>query len=237
VLIRRHAEDPAQLLIEGGGPTAIRVAPAQHAAGRGSEVLVTEAFARDHGLVIATTELAYRSPEPLTEDQRDQVEDLMLDSDPPVAGDGGPVRFLDLTWYQPESGPSPFQLELLLTGIALAFSVFIVGASLALAAAESKDERDVLTVAGAPPGALARAAGARAWLLSGLGGLLAVPIGFLPMVVFVQADDGDFPLVFPSTTVALLLVAVPTVVGLVAMASSATAQRLRPVRVSTATFE
>ena len=38
-------------------------------------------------------------------------------------------------------------------------------------------------------------------------------------------------------TVLLLVIVVPTVVALVARTASATAQRLNPVRVSTATFE
>jgi hypothetical protein len=133
-------------------------------------------------------------------------------------------------------------VELILSGIALVFSLFVVGVSLALAAAESKDERDILTIAGAPPAALARSAGARAWLLAAIGGALAVPVGFLPVVVFSYAShdqlvDERFPLVFPGRTVLMLLVAVPAIVCAVSFASSATAQRLRPVRVSTATFE
>jgi hypothetical protein len=67
--------------------------------------------------------------------------------------------------------------------------------------------------------------------------VLAVPAGFLPIVVYTQADEGDLPLIFPGRTALLLLVVVPTIVGAVALASSATAQRFRPVRVSTATFE
>ncbi len=237
VLVRHRAEAPAQLVLSSGEPRPIPVVAGEHAAGRGTEVLVTEALARELGLEIAPSELVYDNPEPLTEDQRDAIEDLQLDSEAAAAAPDGRTRYLDLWWYSPPGGPSPFQVELILTGVALLFAMFVVGASLALAAAESKDERDVLTVAGAPPRSLARAAGARAWLLAGIGGLLALPIGFLPVVVFTQAEDDGFPLVFPGTTVALLLVAVPALVALVAHAASATSQRLRPVRVSTATFE
>jgi ABC-type lipoprotein release transport system permease subunit len=146
----------------------------------------------------------------------------------------------------PDRGPSPFQLELILSGVALVFSLFVVGVSLALAAAESKDERDILTIAGAPPGLLARMAGARAWLLAVLGAAMAVPVGFLPVIVFAKAQGQrsssggyatDFPLVFPTRTVLLLVVVVPLTVSLVSWLSSASAQRLRPLRVSTATFE
>jgi hypothetical protein len=75
-----------------------------------------------------------------------------------------------------------------------------------------------------------------------IGAGLAVPIGFLPVVVSSWASGNDpntagaFPIVFPTRTVGLLLV-VPLVVCAVAWAASGTAQRLRPVRISTATFE
>lgn len=71
---------------------------------------------------------------------------------------------------------------------------------------------------------------------------MAIPVGILPVMVFSytsrdQFADGRFPLVFPTRTGLLLLVALPAVVALVALFSSAAALRLRPVRVSTATFE
>jgi ABC-type antimicrobial peptide transport system permease subunit len=145
--------------------------------------------------------------------------------------------FTSFEWNYPRTGPTPLQIELIITGIALAFAMFVVGVSLALAAAESKDERDVLTVAGAAPRVLARSAGSKAFLLAGIGGLMAVPIGFLPVLVFAQAETDGFPVIFPTAIVALLVLGVPTVVGLASMLASATAQRMRPVRVSTAVFD
>lgn len=103
--------------------------------------------------------------------------------------------------------------------------------------------RDILTIAGAPPGTLARSAGARAWLLAVIGTAMAVPVGFLPVIVFSWASDRNglslqgFPIVFPTRTVLLLVIAVPLAVALASWSSSALAQRLRPVRVSTAVFE
>jgi ABC-type lipoprotein release transport system permease subunit len=186
----------------------------------------------------------FKTPGALTETQRGDLEDVQHDLQ---SGPGGAVsEWVGLEWSSPEAGPSPFQLELILSGVALVFSLFVVGVSLALAAAESKDERDILTIAGAPPGTLARSAGARAWLLAVLGAAMAVPVGFLPVIVFARAQsqgrqpgylDEGFPLVFPTRTVLLLVVVVPLVVCAVAWFSSATAQRFRPVRVSTAVFE
>jgi hypothetical protein len=94
-----------------------------------------------------------------------------------------------------------------------------------------------LTVAGVAPRTLAASAGAKAWLLAGIGVAMAVPVGLLPVAVFVAADDGAARFVVPWRPIGLLALALPVVVAAVALAASATAQRLRPVRVSTAVFE
>lgn len=205
----------------------------------GPELLITEAKAEELGLPVADRGVLLQNPTDLTDDERDLVDDVWIDHQSDASLRGGELesKFLYVGFHHPDRGPSPLQIELILSGVALAFALFVVGVSLGLAAAESKDERDVLTVAGAPPGALARSAGARAVLLSVLGAAMAVPVGFLPVIVFSRATDDGFRLVFPTTIVAVLLVAVPVVVGLCALVTSAAAQRLHPVRVSTATWD
>lgn len=204
--------------------------------GGSGRILITEARADALAVAVIDAASLLHLPAPITAEQRDGIEDLWFDRPSDSAQ-------LDIQWATPNPfGPTPAQLELLLAGVALALSLFVVGVSLALAAAESKDERDVLTIAGAPPAALARSAGARAWLLAFIGGLMAVPVGFLPVVVFTYASGirvfGESPpLVFPTRTVLLLVLVVPAIVALVSWSASATAQRLRPVRVSTAVFE
>jgi putative ABC transport system permease protein len=208
-----------------------------------SSYLITEDLAEELELETSESVIVIEAPEPLTAEQRGVLDDLRWDLESGVVGPAeAHDAYNDVRWEEPRSGPTPFQVELILTGVALVFSLFVVGVSLALAAAESKDERDILTIAGAPPGALARSAGARAWLLSIIGTVMAVPVGFLPIVVTswatAQNDEADgYPIVFPTRTVALLVIALPLAVCLVSWASSATAQRLRPVRISTATFE
>jgi hypothetical protein len=59
----------------------------------------------------------------------------------------------------------------------------------------------------------------------------------LPVAVFVAADDGTMRFVVPWRAVGLLALALPVIVAVVALASSAAAQRVRPVRVSTAVFD
>jgi ABC-type transporter Mla maintaining outer membrane lipid asymmetry ATPase subunit MlaF len=63
------------------------------------------------------------------------------------------------------------------------------------------------------------------------------PDDLLPVAVLVAADDGVMRFVVPWRAVGLVGVALPAIAAAVALAASATAQRLRPVRVSTAVFE
>ncbi|MBA2496608.1 MAG: hypothetical protein H0V33_05840 [Acidimicrobiia bacterium] len=113
----------------------------------------------------------------------------------------------------------------------------MIAVSLALAASETRDERDVLVVAGAAPSTMRRTSGRKALLLSGLGAALAVPVGFLPVAVFTAVSSDDLPLVFPWRVVLLLLVAVPVVAAAVTTVGSGIVLRLRPVRVSTMAFD
>lgn len=218
-------------------PVAARAVHHPHGLGYLTRLLISPERADALGLETVSAGTLFHLPSPITDDQRDGLEDLQYDN---AFADRDSM--LTVQWDHGSSGPTPLQVELILSGIALVFSLFVVGVSLALAAAESKDERDILTIAGAPPAALARSAGARAWLLAAIGGAMAVPVGFLPVMVFSYAShdqlvDERFPLVFPSRTVLMLVLVVPTIVCAVSFASSAAAQRLRPVRVSTATFE
>lgn len=239
VLLTEGPSGPVSLLAPDGRTIAARAVGHRYVVGYFAWVLVTEERVAELGFSTTPMATIFRVDHELTADERGALEDLQWDLQ---NADG--IGVAQLQWSQPMSGPSPFQLELALTGLALVFSLFVVGVSLALAAAESKDERDVLTVAGAPPRVLARAAGARAWLLSGIGGAMAIPVGFLPVVVFAKASSTDgspfsdqFPLVFPTRTAVLLIVLVPLVVAAASWLASTSAQRLRPVRVSTTTFE
>ena len=109
--------------------------------------------------------------------------------------------------------------------------------NLALSAAETRDERDVLTIAGAAPGMMSRTNGYKAALLTGMGSLLAIPVGLLPVAVFLRAYGTSKPFVFPGAVVALLVVAVPVAAGLVTGAASALALRVRPVHISTMAYD
>ena len=217
-----------------GSQRRLVVADAAHSAGPHWPVLASPALAEDLGLEPAPAALALVAGTALTDDQVADVraleEDWQLDH-------ARSPSWLDIWVHQPPTGPTPAQIEAVLSGVALVVAAFVVAAGLALAAADARDERDVLTVVGAGPGALARAAGARASLLAGLGALMAVPLGLLPVAVYVAVDDGSMPLVVPWRTVGLVGVALPVALAAAAVATSAAALRLRPVRVSTAVFD
>jgi ABC-type antimicrobial peptide transport system permease subunit len=116
----------------------------------------------------------------------------------------------------------------------LGFTLFVVAVSLALASSETRDERDVLDVVGASPKTLRRTSARKAVLLTVLGALLAVPVGFLPVLVFVQANShNDVDLIFPWRVVTILLVAIPLIAGLVTTCGSAVSLRARPIKAST----
>jgi hypothetical protein len=84
---------------------------------------------------------------------------------------------------------------------------------------------------------LRRASAHKAWLLSFLGAVLGIPVGFLPVVVFTRADPTNIPLVFPWRIVVLLVVLVPAAAGIVTTLASGIALRRRPVTISTMAFE
>jgi hypothetical protein len=196
-------------------------------------VLVSPALVDELGVEPRDGAVAFVNDGPLTARHFDAIEALRDDwlFDEPA------TACCDVSAAWPDMGVNPVQVEFIMAGAALVFAVLVVGATLALAAAESRDERDVLTIAGVAPSTLARTAGAKAWLLAAIGALMALPVGLLPVAVFVAADDGVMQFVVPWRTVGLLAIVLPAIAAVAALTASATAQRIRPVRVSTAVFE
>lgn len=233
VALRPLAGEPSVVLPDGSERPLV-VADAAHSAGPHWPVLVSPELAGDLGLEPVPAALALVAGTALTDDQVDDVRALAEDWQFEHAMS---PAWLDVWVHEAPTGPTPAQIEVLLSTVALVVAGLVVAAGLALAAADARDERDVLTVVGAGPGALARAAGARAWLLAGLGAVMAVPFGLLPVAVYVAVHDGTMELVVPWRTVGLVAVALPVALAAAAAATSAAVQRLRPVRVSTAVFD
>ena len=113
------------------------------------------------------TAIIFRSPQALTANQRAAIDELVAGDDrfrlagtPPPASDD-----VDLSVTMGGAGPRPDSSAVTLAwsaGITLGFSALVVALGLALAARDTRDERDVLEAIGAPPKLLRRLAGARA---------------------------------------------------------------------------
>jgi hypothetical protein len=200
------------------------VLPALDHAANDTQLLITPARVAQLHLRSAVGSIVLRSPGALTSTQRAAIIDLP-----------GGTGTIDV--YRPPGRASPFLGDWSLVGIALALVLFVVAVNLGLSAAEARDERDVLAVVGAKPGAMARTSGYKAVILTVMGAAMAIPIGFLPVVLFVHASPGVIPLEFPWRVVTLLLFGVPLVGGVIVTASSAAALRLRPVRISTMAYD
>jgi putative ABC transport system permease protein len=201
-------------------------------------LLLTPDTVRRLGFSTAPGDLVLRLPKALTDDQVDAAREIAEASgESPGEAPAGFNRYTQVNFDFPNDRPDPLVLEGILSGMALLLTLFVVAASLALAAAETRDERDVLSVVGASPAVLRRASAHKAWLLSFLGTVLAIPVGFLPVVVFTRADPTKLPLVFPWRVVVLLVIVVPVVAGAVTTLASRLALRRRPVTISTMAFE
>jgi putative ABC transport system permease protein len=215
-----------------------------HGFGSSGELLLTPAKADELGWPTARAGVVFRTPDPLTAEQRDAVEDVELaiaaegeratDADPlaPISG-----RSVWLDIERPELQVGDGLVETVPTAVALLFALLVLAVGLALAAVETRDERDVLAALGAPPRILRRTSGCKAFLLTVLGGAIAVPVGLLPVAVFTRLDDDTLPLVVPWRTIGLLVVVIPLVAMLLTSTATRTALRFRPVHVSTATFD
>lgn len=191
------------------------------------------------GLVERPPLVVVRASEALSSAQVAAVSDVVEDHrlDMATADVDAPHLSVSTFMRYPEAGLDPLVLEALLTGAALLFSLFVVAVSLALAAAETRDERDILTVVGAAPTTMWRTSARKAVFLTALGGALAVPVGFLPVVMVTLAEDPTPPLVFPWRVALVVLLAVPAIAGAVTALGSAVALRVRPVRISTMAFD
>ena len=127
------------------------------------------------------------------------------------------------------------EVRLTLVGVTLLLVMLLVSIGMALWAVESRDDRDVLVAVGASPSTMARIAGWRAGGLTFVAMVIAVPMGIGVAWAVARAAHGSIAV--PWLLAALLVGAVPAVIGVGAVACSALAQRVRPVRMSTLTCD
>ena len=230
--------DTAPRTLRVGGRTIELVQVRVHALGILHPVLITPELAADLRLTPMPGPVVLRAPQTLTSRDLDLLSEVRDDIQMSTPAADGTVVNTGVAIFSESDAPPAFVFEALLSGVALIFALFVVAASLALAAAETRDERDVLVVVGAAPTTMRRTSAHKAVLLALFGAALAIPVGFLPVVVLTAADRSSTPfLVFPWRTVAMLLVVAPIIIGLFTSGASSLALRLRPVRVSTMTFD
>jgi hypothetical protein len=230
-------------LTVGSGASARTIAAARPVhrlkATAGVPALITPAEAQRLGASIVPAGSIVTNPTPFNESQRASIDALA----PSImfGGNGAPNSAPDditeLLWSGPRStGISPDTVRQIILAIVVVIALIILAMSLALSAAETRDERDVLVSLGAPPRTMRGVAAWKAATLSFTGAALAIPTGFIPVAVAYHAAvrTGDTArLAFPWSTAFVLLLVAPLIAALVAGIGSAIAQRIRPTQMST----
>jgi putative ABC transport system permease protein len=193
--------------------------------------VVSQSWADSRGFTTVDTGVVFRSPEPLTSDQRAELRPDGLDADdaqirtevlgtPPESSEG---------WYAAFATPAQREWEIgaaIAAGV-LAFTLLVVAVTLALNAAESRDERALLRAIGAPPRVERVSRAWEATLLPAMAMVVAVPLGLASaLTVIAVGGGGAYRATVPWLVVATLLVAVPVVSGGVTRLVTAVAGRL-----------
>jgi hypothetical protein len=201
------------------------------AIGDGGGFFITPAKARELGLKIVDAGVIVHNPTPLDKSQRASISVLeqSLFSQRASAA--------VLAWSGTGSGGvSNTEVRQIVLGIVVLLALIVLAMSLALSAAETRDERDILVSLGARPSTMRAVSSWKAALLSASGALVAVPTGFIPVAVvyLAIAKPGEVAHIpFPWTTILQLVIAAPLIAAAVAYAGSSLAQKLRPTRMST----
>jgi putative ABC transport system permease protein len=212
------------------------------------DFLVSPAWAEARGLPTVDVAILVRNPEPLTAAERRAVARLAprVDPDADIRNYilAAPLPSREDTWFQ--VAPRRSQVRTLAVaavgGAVLVFALLVVAVTLALNAAESQDERDLMASLGAPPRALRSAAGWQAVLLPLSGAVVGVPLGLASAAAVLWAlarDDGaigqntlggDHGFGVPWLLLVTLLVVVPLASGAVArLVAGVTSRRRRPL--------
>ncbi len=181
-------------------------------------VLVPPSMAEELGLVpVVGSELVlFVADEPLTSGQRDAIDDAVT-----IDFQSGASSFADVTGADIRvSTHDPFQGFVgLIAAIALPATLAVVlvlgGCLVAIAATES--DRDIATMVrvGAAPALRRRFSGLQGWYHAVLGAALGAPVGLLVLVALRNAVENPPPFTLPWTTLGVVVVGIPIVLGLV----------------------
>ena len=199
--------------------------------------LLNPSRAAPHLSGAADSVVALLAPQPLTRAQQSALSDLSANRQDAglrlaTAPVPTPRSFLSIQYDWPPA-VAPLMVYVVLDGLALLFTGFVILVGMALAAAETREEVEVLTAVGAAPSTLRRLAATKAGLLAGAGVALALPTGLIPVWVVRNASNGSSHFAVPWASLGLLVVVLPAAVALLALAGSTVRGRLRPVTAST----
>ena len=201
-------------------------------------VMMTAGAARAAGFDMVPAGGFLRSDAPLTGEQANALDQLLNETE---AALGNTYRAMPLPadttasisyiYDDPGVRVSRPALQGIVVGGALGVTLLVVAIGLALAAAESRDERDILVAVGARPRTMRSMAGVKAVVLTTTGVALGVPAGLIPSLAEARSIRSE--IYAPWLGVAGFVIVIPAVAGGMAWAASSIAQRLRPVRMST----
>jgi putative ABC transport system permease protein len=215
---------------------AITAAVAQdpvRATGDGDGYFLTAAKAQALGLAVVDAGVIIHNPKPLDQAQRASVGVISQS----LFAQGPSATMTNIAWSGTGSGSvSTAEVRQIVLGVVVFIALIVLAMSLALSAAETRDERDILVSLGARPSTMRSVSSWKAGLLAGAGALVAIPTGFIPVAVVYLAivRPGEVAHIsFPLATVLELLVLAPLIAAAVAYAGSAIAQAVRPTRMST----
>ena len=200
------------------------------AAPTGTVVVLPSALATKFGMTSTTSNRLVVTPQALTTRDRTALYQLTNElmqrgDDLAIANGKQDVTFVNLR-FEPNPFWSSSWMLILVTAGGLVLALLITGIALAMATVDNRADDATLTALGAGPD-LSRKV--RAWegtLLSGMGVVLAVPMGMLPVLAIQSTRNYDYPIVFPWITVGILVPGVPALAWLIGYASARTPRRV-----------
>jgi putative ABC transport system permease protein len=215
--------------------TAGVVKDSVRASGGVGGALITVAKARELGVAIVNAGVIVQNPKPLDESQLASIDALNLSQFLQNGGSATPP--VNIAWAGPAGRRvSENTIRQIVLAVVVLIALIVLAMSLALSAAETRDERDVLVSLGARPATMRGLSAWKAGVLALTGALVAVPTGFVPVAVVAKAvshPGRSTHVAFPWSTALQLVVAAPLLAALVAFVGSAVAQAVRPTRMST----
>jgi putative ABC transport system permease protein len=221
--------------VELGSPAQVITAAVAHdptrAIGDSEGFYITEAKAHSLGLPIENAGVIVRNSKPFTDSQKASL--LVQQS---IFMNNPATQSTFIAWEGASSSISATQAKEIILGVVVLLALLVLAMSLALSAAETRDERDILVSLGARPSTMRSVSAWKSASLAVAGAVLAVPTGFIPVwVVFhaVRRANEHAHVAFPWSTVAQLVIAAPIIVAIVAYIGSAIAQAVKPTKMST----